>query len=187
MSDILSAEEFIENTGTADTNDNFRMAVVVALFPNNTAKITFDGESAASEKQYSYIASYVPQIGDRVLLAAVSGTYIILGKVNYNVSPESGEDNNTFIDITVTNNAKVKTLNATGAVDFDSTLNVDGKVTFRNDLEHKGTRIGFFNTSPITKQTAYMPNSQADLAAVRTRLQELITKLSNYGLFTASY
>lgn len=174
MSEILSAEEFIENTGTAEIKENFRMAVVVALFPNNTAKITFDGESDASEKQYSYIASYVPKIGDRVLLAAVSGTYIILGKVNYNVSPSAGNS-----DIVA------NTLKVTGGVDFDSSMVVDGLSTFNGSALFK-SRIGFYNVGPVDRQSVTMPTTSATLAQLITSVRDLETKLNNVGIIRAT-
>lgn len=43
--------------------------------------IIFAGEDQPSQKGYSYLASYIPAIGDRVLLAKIGGTYVILGKL----------------------------------------------------------------------------------------------------------
>ena len=43
--------------------------------------ILFDGEETASGKLYAKLDGYSPTTGDRVLLAKVSGTYIVLGKV----------------------------------------------------------------------------------------------------------
>ena len=43
--------------------------------------ILFDGEETASGKLYAKLDSYSPSAGDRVILAKVSGTYIVLGKV----------------------------------------------------------------------------------------------------------
>lgn len=43
--------------------------------------ITFAGESEPSGKGYTYLTSYNPKTGDRVLLARVKGTYVILGKL----------------------------------------------------------------------------------------------------------
>ena len=68
-----------------DTQEIFKLGTVTALFPNGNAKIKFDGESTVSQKKYSYISTYVATINDRVLLARVSGTWIILGKIKYDV------------------------------------------------------------------------------------------------------
>ena len=59
----------------------FKLATVVALFETGAAKIRFDGEEEASEKQYSYLSSYQPTINDRIIVAVISGTYVILGKI----------------------------------------------------------------------------------------------------------
>lgn len=45
--------------------------------------VQFDGETAPSGKKYKSLASYSsPAINDRVLLAKVGGTYVVLGKLN---------------------------------------------------------------------------------------------------------
>ena len=43
--------------------------------------VRFAGEDLPTEKGYSYLAPYQPQLGDRVLMAKVKGTYVILGKL----------------------------------------------------------------------------------------------------------
>lgn len=65
----------------------FKLGTVAALFTNNTAKVKFDGEDTPSQKQYAYLNNYIPAVNDRVLMAAVAGTYIIFGKVKFKVSP----------------------------------------------------------------------------------------------------
>lgn len=44
-------------------------------------KVTIDGESSATTKKYLFLSSYVPHIGDRVLIAEISDSYVVLGKV----------------------------------------------------------------------------------------------------------
>lgn len=58
---------------------------------DNTKGITvlIDGEGTASEKKYSYLASYVPAVNDRVLIEEISGSYVIMGKICTDMS-ESG-------------------------------------------------------------------------------------------------
>lgn len=89
---MMTAEDFVLELKDDEEKRNFKLGIVVELFENDTAKIKFDGEETDSEKQYAYLSSYIPVVDDRVLLAVTGGTYIILGKVNYNVSPESGEE-----------------------------------------------------------------------------------------------
>lgn len=68
-----------------DKQEVFKIGTVTALFPNGNAKIKFDGESIASQKKYSYISTYTAMVNDRVMLARVSGTWVILGKIKYNI------------------------------------------------------------------------------------------------------
>ncbi|RFZ78796.1 hypothetical protein DS742_11845 [Lacrimispora amygdalina] len=58
----------------------YRMAVVNNV-TGDRPYIRFYGETAASQKPYKYLASYTPVAGDKVLLARVAKTYVILGKV----------------------------------------------------------------------------------------------------------
>ena len=43
--------------------------------------VQIDGESAATTKKYTYLSSYTPTVNDRVLIAEVGGSYVILGKI----------------------------------------------------------------------------------------------------------
>ncbi len=58
-----------------------RMAIVTG---NDTGGVIlrFIGENTPSEKRYRRIKSYQPQAGDRVLLAQVGATYVILGAID---------------------------------------------------------------------------------------------------------
>nr|DAY79179.1 MAG TPA: hypothetical protein [Caudoviricetes sp.] len=63
-----------------DKKASYRMAKVTAV-TNGRPYITFNGELKQSGKPYKYLASYTPAQGDYVLVAVVSGTHVILGKV----------------------------------------------------------------------------------------------------------
>ncbi len=93
---MITAEEFVFELNQ-DESKNFKLATVVGLFENGTAKIKFDGEDVESEKQYAYLDSYIPEDGDRVLLGILNSTYVILGKVNYNVSPSAEEEIDRYL------------------------------------------------------------------------------------------
>jgi len=95
---MITAEELvIELKDDNERQSCFKLGTVVDLFEEiETAKVQFDGEDTPSEKEYAYLDSYIPKVGDRVLLAMVSGTYIILGKVNYNISPKQEVDRYIF-------------------------------------------------------------------------------------------
>ena len=57
----------------------FRLATVTST--SGGVSVQFDGETAPSAKKYKHLSSYTPAVGDRVLMAEIAGTYVILGKV----------------------------------------------------------------------------------------------------------
>ena len=44
-------------------------------------QVVFAGEISPTLKRYKKLSSYTPVLNDRVLMLRVSGTYIILGKI----------------------------------------------------------------------------------------------------------
>lgn len=62
-----------------------KMAEVVDLFENGTAKVRFDGEEVPSEKEYGFLRHYIPKIGDKVFMMEFNGSYIIFDAVDYQV------------------------------------------------------------------------------------------------------
>lgn len=57
------------------------LGTVQAVDNTNGLSILLDSETEATTKDYKYLASYVPAVGDRVLIEQISGTYVIIGKV----------------------------------------------------------------------------------------------------------
>lgn len=55
-------------------------------------RVTFDGESTLSEKFYPVLGPYWPHPDDRVVLAPVGTTWIIIGPINRNASSYVGDD-----------------------------------------------------------------------------------------------
>ncbi len=74
-----TAAEFLEMNKDSPEKI-FKLGTVVGV-TNGSPSIQFDGEETASGKLYARLSSYTPAINDRVLLAKISGTYIVLGKV----------------------------------------------------------------------------------------------------------
>src|SRR5699024_4505151 len=112
--DMITAEELVEMTEGKEQSP-FRLGTVVELFAIGTAKVRFDGEEVPSEKEYSYLASYSPNIGDRVLLASVAGTYVIMGKRMYKevAEEDTGDGSGSFTSLVVDDNTKTGSLNVT--------------------------------------------------------------------------
>ncbi len=61
-------------------NFAFRMAIITAI-QDGRPIIRFSGETKPSQKPYKRLAAYNPVVGDRVILAKLGGSYVILGKV----------------------------------------------------------------------------------------------------------
>ena len=43
--------------------------------------VKFYGETKNSQKAYKYLSGYSPVVGDKVIMAKIGGTHVILGKV----------------------------------------------------------------------------------------------------------
>ena len=71
---MIEAQELIEMMKGKEKN-SFRLGTII------NGKVQFDGEDTPSQKTYKRLGSYTITDGDRVLLARLSGSYIILGKV----------------------------------------------------------------------------------------------------------
>lgn len=63
--------------------------------------VTVDGEDSPTTKQYMFLNSYSPTVGDRVLIEEISGSYVILGKVTnvYTAPAVSHADSATNADV----------------------------------------------------------------------------------------
>lgn len=78
---MIQVEEFLKITQGQEKEVVFRLGKIDPAYSSGRPRIVFDGETAASTKQYPYLSSYIPVAGDRVLLARVAGSYIVIGKV----------------------------------------------------------------------------------------------------------
>lgn len=232
---MITAEELVQATETTEEQKCFKLATVIDLFENATAKVLFDGEEEPSEKQYSYLDSYVPSVGDRALLGALGGTYIILGKINYNVSPPIEEEIDRYLfdlkqviiqkGLSVTGNATFESVEtdsitantsrlgnaeandlSTGSLTTEN-LQANGNATFngavtlnsgltaatgtwmeysnlrtRGTFQHNGNYAGFYGKAAVARQFINTLASNADLTAIRNKVNELINKLAETGL-----
>lgn len=53
----------------------------VASTNSSGVTLIFDGAANATTKRYKRLSSYSPTANDRVLVAKMSGTYVVLGKI----------------------------------------------------------------------------------------------------------
>ncbi len=59
----------------------FRLGKIDSAYSSGLPKVVFDGDDVATDKTYSHNASYTPVANDRVLLARVGNTFVILCKI----------------------------------------------------------------------------------------------------------
>lgn len=78
----MDAEQFLNIVKSNDKVESFKLGKIDSNYVSGRPKIMFDGETIVSQKQYCYLDSYVPIQNDRVLLIFISGTFVILGKIN---------------------------------------------------------------------------------------------------------
>lgn len=65
----------------ASQSVSFRLGTIPGDYVSGRPTVQFDGESTASTRTYPYLASYTPAAGDRVLVAMVGHSGVVLGKV----------------------------------------------------------------------------------------------------------
>lgn len=207
---MITAEELVFEIDNTEEQKNFKLGTVVELFENNTAKIQFDGEDIPSQKQYAYLDSYIPKVSDRILLGSLGGTYVILGKVNYNVSPSAEEEIDRYLfdlkqvimkkglnvvggletDNLITNNGativgNVGVNGSVNAVGLSASGNISGNnITIAGTIQHNGSGIGFFGKAPAIK-TTLIPFSDPNTFTLNDAfngINNIVNALKNYGL-----
>ena len=147
---MISAEDLIKNINPPNHQPPFRLGVVSGLFElNGTAQILFDGESEASDKEYAYLSTYIPEIDDRVLLCVVGGTYVILGKISYNIAPspfDVSDLENSISELAgdiASIDTSISTINTTLLTKIDSNMD--------NDV-NGNMNIDYMYVDPTTKR-----------------------------------
>jgi hypothetical protein len=165
MSEIPNASELLEQTANPELKSAFRIGTVTELFttPLFTAKIKFDGEEVASEKQYSYLASYSPIVNDRVIMATIAGTYIILGNIAYNTAPANIN----------------RSLNVTTLVGFfGTTPRSKSSVSDPSSISTTETADTTYSSNEVTM----LGHLKTDVTNLQSKLTSLINALQGYGL-----
>lgn len=81
---MINTEEFrdlIRGIVREELGGQARFKIGTIASADGKPTITFAGEDQPSEKQYSFLGSYVPNVGDRVLLARMKNTYVVMGRI----------------------------------------------------------------------------------------------------------
>jgi len=82
---MMNSQEFVSIVNELIEKNKDKGAYKIGSIPSGYSggepAILFDGEDTPSGKTYKRLGSYTPVAGDRVLLARVAGTYVILGSI----------------------------------------------------------------------------------------------------------
>jgi hypothetical protein len=78
---MIKPDEFMKLVRRGDVPPVFALGTIPDTYTTGRPTIEFDGESSASTRTYPYLSSYTPTAEDRVLLARVGQTWVVLGKV----------------------------------------------------------------------------------------------------------
>lgn len=76
----ITAEDYLISQNK-EPKSQFKLGKVDSNYTTGRPRILFDGETQLSSKRYPYMESYTPKQNQRVLLAKVSGSYVIIGGV----------------------------------------------------------------------------------------------------------
>lgn len=57
------------------------LGTVAEYVAGDGISIIIDGEDTSTEKKYTFLASYSPQVNDRILIEEVGDSYVVLGKI----------------------------------------------------------------------------------------------------------
>lgn len=105
------------------------LGTITTVDNDNGLQLIIDGEDTPTTKKYTYIASYVPEANDRVLIEEISGSYVIMGKVinDYDSSGIARQADNATNAVNATNatnaNHATRATNATNATNADNATN----------------------------------------------------------------
>lgn len=80
MSEILDPLIVALDGARSSQKSAFRLGVVTGT--TGGVQVKFDGETITSPKAYKRLGSYTVTVNDRVLLAKVGSTWVVLGNVS---------------------------------------------------------------------------------------------------------
>lgn len=121
------------------------------------------------------------------LTGAVTGSGQFDGSQNLTINTSMGSsgtvDRAETADRWTTSRTLTLSGDATGSVSFNGSSNFTLNITVKEFTErHSGSRLGFFNTSPTSKNYVSKLNSTPTVNNLKTQLNNLIGALNEYGL-----
>lgn len=144
--------------------------------------------------------TYIPTKGDKVLLMKTNRTYIIMGKIAYDVTPDTQDEGYTDEDIKQLAEEQIETHDFL-VVSSDGTVSLTGtKYNTINYITNKrinsdyvsttslyADRVGFFGKTPTTQgSVSYLPTGTTDISKIVARINSFITAVKQSGLIDDS-
>ena len=115
---------------------------ISAVDDANGLQLIIDGEYEPTTKKYTYMASYVPEADDRVLIEEIGGSYVIIGKIiNDTASSGIARTAQTAVNATNATNAENAT-NATNATTAATCTGNAATATTATNLAGASTQYG---------------------------------------------
>lgn len=167
---------------------SYRMATVTSFFENGCPKLTFVGEVTESKKKYGYLYSYIPALGDVVVLEKTESTYIIIGKYVYDIAPEeplktwTEEEIKEFAEYQISKHSFAE-LDRYGTINITTNDGINVLNLLRCSKLTNTGMAGFCGATPRGSYSVPSLSSSADLATVTTKVNTMITALKSFGLF----
>ena len=156
-----------------ETRENEAELATIVKIGKNGLVLQFDGEEETREKNYRCNSGVKFAVGDRVKIHKTSGTYIVEYVVgNPNSRVPAGLPSGGSTGQVLTNTSSGAAWNSAPTPNKIGTSSYYVEVATRGEVKVNGRKIGFFDSSPVVKQT--LPTSAT--------LSQLIQALKNYGL-----
>lgn len=194
-----NATEMVKDQESEKQETCTRLAIVTALFEDGCPKIRFYGEDVSSEKEYSYVSTYIPAVNDIVVLAKTDSSYIILGKINHKVTPDTKIDDDYIkgiIDDYMSGKNYVVTL-SDGTIyisaDYYSYINNLKTVNLTNTgvYRHQGSKFGVLGKEPREQYTLTTLTTAVDTSTLTSlgvkvsdctnKINTIISLLKGFG------
>lgn len=166
----------------------FKYGRVVDLFENGLAQVRFDGEESPSEKSYTFLDSYNPAVGDRVLLAKTHSSYIIFGKLTQEITDDSDIEAEIIKakDIEASGLIKSESLN-TGEIISSSIRNSNNintqNLTVNNEITAKNIKnSGTFETSNFSVTSGINTKGITNTGTITTTRIDISGNVNSSGI-----
>ena len=79
---MITPEDFLKTVSSPGAQgSSFKIGSIASSYTSGRPAVKFDGESTASTRTYPYLSSYTPQANDRVLVAIVGHSGVVVGKI----------------------------------------------------------------------------------------------------------